>query len=324
VGIEPAKRALERCASSAALRGARRIGAEAFQLFGYRAGALLARGLPLHVQQRALALLTRAFVALGERRARWTLVNLSLAFPELDACARRTLAQRCYAQLACNILDTLRMGAWSAAEIRARIELEGLANLRRALASGRGALLVVPHMGFFEVGLQALALEGLACAVVVRSPLNRWLAPELARLRSRHGVQVIERRGALRGMLDALRKGKTVVVALDQAGRRERGILVPLFGLRVAMSGAVALIALRSGAPLVPSAVVRVAPDLHRGLILEPIEASARGDRARDVELLTARCMAAIESLIRRYPEHWMWTYRRFRNSPDLAGDPYR
>jgi KDO2-lipid IV(A) lauroyltransferase len=320
VGIRSARRL---GAGNAGLRRACQIAAEAFELFGYRAGCGIARSLPLGVQQRALEALARALVALGERRARWAMINLALAFPDLDARARRALAERSYAQLAWNLLDTLRMGSWSETEIRARIALDGLENLRGALAGGRGALLVVPHMGCFELGLQRLALAGIACAVVVRSPQNRWLAPELARLRARHGIEVIERRGALRRMREALRKGKAVVVALDQASRRERGVFVPLFGLRVAASSGVALLALRSRAPIVPSAVIRTAPDRHRGLILTPIEASASGDRARDVELVTAGCMAAIESLIRRYPEHWMWTYRRFRNSPDLGRDPY-
>jgi lauroyl/myristoyl acyltransferase len=53
------------------------------------------------------------------------------------------------------------------------------------------------------------------------------------------------------------------------------------------------------------------------------IESTRSDDRARDVEQLTHRCTAVMEALIRRHPEHWMWTYRRFRHSPDLEGDPY-
>ena len=67
----------------------------------------------------------------------------------------------------------------------------------------------------------------------------------------------------------------------------------------------------------------RGAPDRHVIRFEAPVEFDPTGDRARDVPELTERCNAALESIIRRYPEQYMWGHRRFRRSPDLGLDPY-
>ena len=262
-------------------------------------------------------------MATGERRARWALTNLAIAYPNGSGTQLRTLARRSYAHLAWNLLDLLRMDRWSASDIRARMNLEGLDTLRKALSQGRGAILVVPHMGKFELGLQRLAVEGIPCCVVVRIPRNRSLARELMRIRTHHGVEPIERKGAFRSMLHAVRSGRTVVITLDQYAGRSGRVFVPLFGLRTATSGVAALLALRTGAPVPPAYVLREASDRHRGVVLNLVETVRTRSVHTTISTLTSRYMAILEGLILRHPEHWMWTYRRFRHSPDLLGDPY-
>ena len=68
---------------------------------------------------------------------------------------------------------------------------------------------------------------------------------------------------------------------------------------------------------------MRDARDNHTLYFEPPLERIDSGDRARDIEAATAAENAALEAIIRRYPEQWMWANRRFRKSPDLAGPPY-
>ena len=125
-------------------------------------------------------------------------------------------------------------------------------------------------------------------------------------------------------MLRALRKGRAVVALNDQYARRSRGVFVPFFGVRVSTSLGPALMALRTGAPIVPGLrASRIGPDRHRLMIRPALETPDTGDRRKDAELLTARSNAALEEFIREHPEQWMWSHRRFRHSPDLPGDPY-
>jgi KDO2-lipid IV(A) lauroyltransferase len=83
------------------------------------------------------------------------------------------------------------------------------------------------------------------------------------------------------------------------------------------------MLALRAGAALLPCYCVREGANRHVITYLAPIEIERSGNRARDVETLTAACNAALEDIIRKHPEQWMWSHRRFRHSPDLETEPY-
>jgi len=299
------------------------IGRERLELILYRVGGAIAARVPLRALQRLVQGLARLVVGLRERRARWALTNVRLAYPELTASAQRDLVFQSFVNIGWNVLDFMRMQRWDAHELRRHIELEGLEHLQRALTAGRGAILLVPHLGNFELGLQALAVAGVECVVVERVLKNAALHAHVHSVRARFGVQPIDRRRAAREMAAALRKGRVLILAIDQYSARTGRVYVPFFGMRVPTSAAPAVLARRSGTPVLPCCVVRDARDHHRGLIFPPIEVAWTSDRQLDVEAATGAYYHSLEQLIRKFPTEWVWSYRRFRYSPDLPADPY-
>lgn len=296
---------------------------EPLELALFHVGCRVTGRLPLPLLQRIFASIARILVRIGERRVRWALVNTRIAYPELSEAERLRLVTASCVSWSLNLLDFLRMQTWTAQDLRDHIRLEGLAALHEALSRGKGAIVLVAHLGHFELGLQALALAGIDCVVVERVFRNRSLHATLRRSRARHGAEPVDRKGAFRRLARALRKGRTVVIALDQHAGRSGRVFVPFFGLRVPTSSVAAVLALRTGAPVLPCCVVRDSADHHTGTIFPPIAPPCTGNRACDVEIATASYVDALETLIRRHPEEWMWSYRRFRGSPDCASDPY-
>jgi KDO2-lipid IV(A) lauroyltransferase len=291
---------------------------------GYRLGGAFVRRLPLETAQRLATRVAERLFERGGTRARWTLANLHIALPDLSEERRREIGRASYASFALNVVDWLRAEAWSEADLRERIESHGLENLHAALSGGRGALALTLHLGNFEIAASAPPLYGVESSVVARTLRNPLLYRRIVEARGRTGTRVIDRKGAARGMLRALRKGHLVGVLNDQFARRSRGgILAPFFGVRAMTSAGLATIAVRTGAPVIPAYVVRAGPDRFRVQYEAPLEIPRSGDRRRDIEEATALFNAALEAIIRRYPEQWMWGHRRFRRSPDLDHDPY-
>jgi len=301
-----------------------RSGRERVECQLYRFGSALARTVPLRALHAMVGVAARVIVLCRERRVRWALTNLRLAYPDASARERRRLMLASLVNLGWNLVDFLRMQDWTASDVRDHIELNGLEHLHRALEQGRGAILLVPHLGNFELGLQALAVAGVDCVVVERELRNAELHQQVHALRSRFGAQPVGRNGAARAIAGALRKGRVVVLAVDQYSGQTGRVFVPFFGLRVPTSSAPAVLARRSGTPVLPCCVVRDARDHHTGLILPPVLTQRTSDRQADVEDATSAFYASLEKLIRAYPEHWVWSYRRFRYSPDLEADPYQ
>ena len=115
-----------------------------------RLSSSLIRGLPLPAAQRLGAAAARRIFNRGGERVGYALVNLRIAFPELSEEARREIGRQSYVHFAWNLIDNARLQRWSNEEISKHIRFEGLEHLRAALEEGRGALILVPHMGNFR------------------------------------------------------------------------------------------------------------------------------------------------------------------------------
>jgi KDO2-lipid IV(A) lauroyltransferase len=116
-------------------------------------------------------------------------------------------------------------------------------------------------------------------------------------------------------MLRALGRGEGVAFVPDQDARRD-GIFVPFFGRPASTTPTLALMALRTGAAVVPTFSVP-AGDGSWLVVYEPeVEVAPTADREADVHRITAECTAIIERWIRRRPELWLWMHRRWKTRP--------
>jgi KDO2-lipid IV(A) lauroyltransferase len=150
--------------------------------------------------------------------------------------------------------------------------------------------------------------------VVVRPLDNPRLDDLLTAWRERGGNLVIRKREAIRAILRVLRRGETVGILIDQHISEREGVVVPFFGRPASTTAAPALIALRSGAAVLPAGITR-RPGRGRYRIRIGAEVPVRrsGDLQADLVENTARFSAAVEAMIREQPEQWFWVHRRWK-----------
>lgn len=128
---------------------------------------------------------------------------------------------------------------------------------------------------------------------------------------------------AAAGLLSALRRGRKCILLLDQNARVDEGVFVPFFSRLACTRSAPALVAMRRHVPVLPAFGHRTgAGPGHSVRIGEPIAIDpGTGDPRDPVQIAAlrenvARMTAAIEQAIRRAPEHWLWSHRRWRTRP--------
>jgi KDO2-lipid IV(A) lauroyltransferase len=203
----------------------------------------------------------------------------------------------------------------------ATLSLEGREHLDRVMATHGRALVLTAHLGNWELLAAAHRLTPYPLAIVVRPLDAGWLNTLAEEARRKTGVELIAKQGALRPVLDALRRGRMVGILLDQNTARRESVFVPFFGRPASTSRALALLALRTGAPILPI-FARRADGRHRVVIAPPIMPQSRGASEAAVAELTARCTAAIEAAIRAAPEQWLWSHDRWRTRPPAPRTP--
>lgn len=264
----------------------------------------------------AVVALARAVAALawslGIRR-RVALDNLAHAFPERPAEERRAIARAAYANMARVVADALRTLGASRAQLLAEVEVDDFGPVERALAGGKGLLVATAHLGSWELFGAAMA-QRVPLHAVVR-PLRGGVNARLVEARQRAGLRLIPARGALSGMVAALRRNEVVAMLVDQAIGGKHALFVPFFGRPAATTPALSMAALRTGAPTLLVVALRENGRL-RFRVEGPFEVVGTGNRQQDLWTHTARITAALERIIRQAPEQWLWLHRRWKLAP--------
>ena len=253
------------------------------------------------------------------KRHRIALANIEVAFPELPLRARRRLARRAWQHLGMTLVELARFLDRPLDATLSELTIDGLEHLRPVMATHGRALMLTAHLGNWEYLAASHRLMGYPLAIVVR-PLDSPALDELAAaMRRKTGAELIDKRGALRPVLEALRRGGLVGILLDQNATRREGIFVPFFGRPASTSRSLALLALRTGTPIVPIFIQREGSGRHRVVIEPPLRVPEPNDLERAIVELTARCNEAIEAAVRRTPEQWLWSHDRWRTRPPTA-----
>jgi Kdo2-lipid IVA lauroyltransferase/acyltransferase len=258
--------------------------------------------------------------ALLARRRRIALANLARAYPELPLRERRRIARRASQHLGMTLLELPRLLAAPLDATLARITLEGAEHLHAAMTAHGRALMLTAHLGNWEILCAAHRLTEYGLSIVVRPLDAPWLDAFAERARRRTGVEVIDKRGALRPVLEALRHGHMVGILMDQNTARREGVFVDFFGHPASTSRSIAVLAIRTGAPIVPIFARRRADGGHRVLIRPALPMPVSNDAEAAVVELTARCTLEIERAIREAPDQWLWSHDRWRTRPSGEG----
>ncbi|HSE93084.1 MAG TPA: lysophospholipid acyltransferase family protein [Methylomirabilota bacterium] len=249
-------------------------------------------------------------------RRRLALNNLLRAFPASSGPERRRMARRSCQHLGLLFVEICWLLARPLDQVLAGVRLEGREHLDDVMRKHGRALVLTAHLGNWELLPAASRLTPYALTIVVRPLDAPWLNRLAEALRRKAGIELIDKRAALRPVLGALARGRLVGILLDQNASRQEGVFVPFFGRPASTSRAVAVLALRTGAPVVPIFTRREPDGTHRVVVQPPIEVEAAGAPERAVTELTARCTAVIEAAIRETPEQWLWMHERWRTRP--------
>lgn len=251
----------------------------------------------------------------GRRRRALGNIRLSLG-RDLTPREIERLGRRSFQHLGMNMIEACRYFLRPTEVMLSQVHVKGGEHLRTAAARGRGVLALTAHYGNWELLAAAHGLTGLPLSIVIR-PLDSPVLDELAaRFRRRSGAELIVKRRAVREVLQALRRGRMVGILLDQNATRAEGVFVPFFGVAASTSKGLAVLALRTEAPVVPVFLRRMPDGRHCMDVSPPIPPPPDGD----VLAYTATFNRVIEAAIRRAPEQWLWMHARWRTRPREAG----
>jgi KDO2-lipid IV(A) lauroyltransferase len=191
------------------------------------------------------------------------------------------------------------------------VDIEGAENLNAARSKGKGVLFITGHCGNWE--LLAIASVKLSPLSIVARPIdNPYLNIVVEKVRKRYENSVIYKKGALKAILQALKKNGVVGILMDQAVTRDEGYVIDFLGRGAWTTKMPALIARKTGAAVLPAFINRTDRG-HRIRIYPQIELSGANDSEKAAREDTVKFSSSIEDYIKENPAEWLWIHRRWK-----------
>lgn len=244
--------------------------------------------------------------------------NLQRAFGNvLDAGEIRELAQAYYAHLGRFLGEFFSLPLMSDEKRRAWVRVENIECPIRAHGQGRGILLLVGHIGNWEVA----SVEGIGqfpryrdLFHFVRRPLKpKWLNDFVTWRFRRSGFGTLTKRDSLEQILELLSEGAIVVYVLDQHAGPRDGIPVDFLGHPASTFKSLAILALNTGAPVIPASSWREPDGTHVLRFEDPLPLIDCEDTNEAIRRNTYGYNQALERMLLRHPEQWIWMHRRWK-----------
>lgn len=265
--------------------------------------------------------------------------HLSVAFPHLDAQARRALVLQSYehlGMLGVEVAYTQRLlteEGWLN-----HVEFGDVGPGIRKLAAERPLVFICGHGGNWEVLGYSMALLGFPFHALYRPldlrPLDRWVK----QTRGRRGMVLVDKFGAMHDMPRIVKAGGHLGFVADQnAG--DRGVFVPFFGRLASTYKSIALVVMQFGATVVCGQATRLdrddpnpanrpgavgegfsvltpGPFRYRVQLGDYFEAEEWKDHPDPLFYICARFRRALEDMVRRAPEQYLWMHRVWKSRP--------
>ena len=264
--------------------------------------------------------LGQLFYGLYGRRRELAVANLRAAFPSKTDAECRDVLRSTFSHFSCHMIELMNFDAMSANEMMRLVEVEGESRVEQAMVQGRGVMFYTGHFGYWELQIMVHAHRLKPIVMVARTLDNPLLERLIERLRTRVGTRVIPRQGAIRGLLRALIEKNSVGMMIDQHIQDRSAISVDFFNRPAATTSAIAALALRTGAPIIPVFALPLSGGRYRMIYETAVEPPAAND-PDPVQTYTQRCTDVLEKYVRRYPHLWLWMHRRWR---DLSASDLR
>jgi Kdo2-lipid IVA lauroyltransferase/acyltransferase len=269
--------------------------------------------LPMQVVRRCGAVLGRLAYAIDRTHRRTALENLAAAFPSRPESERRAMARAMFAHFGSLLLELLKFSTYTPDQMLAAVEVEGLERARQAYQQQRGVLFFTGHFGYWEIHAIVEPLVARPISVLARPLDNPRLHDMLERIRTKTGNSVIYRDGAVRKVLRELAANHGVALLIDQHLHTPDAVYVDFFQRPAATTSALAALALRTGAPVIPVFALPIPGGRYRLVYEHPVD-PPQTDTPEAVRDFTQRCTDVLEMYVRRHPELWLWMHRRWRD----------
>jgi KDO2-lipid IV(A) lauroyltransferase len=273
-------------------------------------------GIPRFVRKGMFLSIFFLFYHIGTKSRLITLHNLMRSFPEKDTKEIIKITKGVYRHFAIVAAEFFDLPYITKDNIHEWVDVEGVENFQAGIAKGKGMLSIVAHFGNWELMTIAGPMY-LKPMYIVYRPLDNHVIDNIVEyVRTMQGNDMIPKGGSGKRIMELLRENNLIGILSDQNVAHYEGVFVDFFGRTACTGVGLAVMAMRSGAPVLPAFMARQKSGKYKFIIKPTIEAVCTDNYENDLVVNTQRFTKIIEEVIREYPDQYFWFHQRWKTKP--------
>jgi KDO2-lipid IV(A) lauroyltransferase len=228
----------------------------------------------------------------------------------------KTIAKNCFSNLGKNVVEFMLFPRMIPKQIPEYVSFEGVQHVENALALGKGAIILTGHFGNWELLAASISTNVSPLTPIVRELRSPRLNALVSKYREKAGYSTIDRNTGVRQALRCLRNNNLLGIVAD-VDTSVNGVFVDFFGRPAYTPYSPIAFALKTGAVILPSFIMRQPDGTHQVIIEPPLTLERCDDKEKELVINTQKYTKVIESYIRKNPEQWIWMHQRWKTRPE-------
>lgn len=226
------------------------------------------------------------------------------------------LSKETFKMLGKNAGDVLRARSVKSMEdLNKFLITHGIENFEAASAKGKGVIFLTCHLGAFDLQITNMALRGLKPNIIGTPLKDERLNDLLFNYRNAYGAIAVERGKETLRLIKALKTAGSIAILIDQ-DTRVKSRFVDFYGMKAATPVGATILAMKTGAAVVPTYIYLGEDNMQHMHILPEIPLVITGDEEHDMVVNTQNYTAFIEEQVRAHPSQWVWMHERWKTRP--------
>lgn len=240
--------------------------------------------------------------------------NLKHVYGELPQAQIQDIQKSCYKYASLNVLTLLEAGSYNKDDVLQRTKFHNREYMDELLKANKPIIIVTAHYGNIEL-LGYLIGKAISSMVQVQRKLDNdpKLTEFMQTQRESYGMKIVERSGAVRSLVKALKNKQVISLVVDQHVNPSVGSLIKFLGKDAYQTNTPAFLARKFDAAILP-VFMHYRDDFHYEILFkEPIYVDKTDDEQSDILKATQKQADVISEVINNDPTQWFWCHKRFK-----------
>lgn len=284
-------------------------------IFAFKTFVLLVKYTPKFITNAILNAFTFIAYKLDSRHRKIARVNLDLAYEDkMSEEEKRKITKKCYKNLLYNMRDFVENQNISKEQLLGKIKIHNEHFYNDIKEENKGIIFLTAHYGNWELLPLCIGAKYGKLWGVGRNLDSKKMNDILQKNRNQFNVHMLEKKGALKGLLKALKNGENIGLLVDQNTRDKEGILIDFFGKKARHTPSAALIARKTGAIMLPTYITTNDYKTYDITFYQPIYTEKTDYSKEDIKKSVQAQATVTQKAIENKPDEWFWLHRRWKN----------